>query len=214
MFNLDTNAAKTDDAIGSRINESGIYAGSIVRAEWTKSPSSQAEFLNLDFKTDEGKEANYMSICFKKGDGTSSFGYNIINKMMACCGLRQLNKQQLGEKTVCPELTNARIKLALQAEADWYADKNTGEQKPTTNMHVYVPFKADSGQSAKEVLEQSAAELITKLVVNDRKPKDKPIESAPQSYGAAQAQHAPQMAPAYQGAPAGQGADFDDDIPF
>lgn len=215
MFNLDTNAAKTEESANNRINESGIYAGVITRAEWTKGANSQAEFLGIDFKDDEGREANYMNICFKKRDGENSFGYNIINKIMACCSLRQLNKAQVGDKLSCPELVGARVSFALQAEHDWFKDKTTGEYKPTVNMIISTPFKADSGQSAKEVLEQSPAELIKTIKVNDRKPKDKPVDTPAQSWGNAPANHAPQQAPSYNQAPAGSGVNyFDDDIPF
>lgn len=215
MFNLDVEAAKTSDSISNRINESAIYTGVITRAEWSKGiGESQAEFFNIDFKDDEGKEANYMSICFKKRDGTNSFGYNIMNKIMACTGQRSLNKAQMGEKLMCPELTNARIKFALQAEHDWYQDKVTGEWKPTVNMIISIPFKADTGQSAKEVLEQSQAVAITTTVVNDRKPKEKPVDNlapqqAQQSWGNAPANHtlAPQQ-------PSPQEAGNFDDIPF
>jgi hypothetical protein len=139
-----------------------------------------------------------------------------MHKIMACTGQRSLNKVPMGEKVTCPELTNVRIKFALQAQHDWYQDKQTGEWKPKVDMVISTPFKADTGQSAKEVLEQSQAVAINTTVVNDRKPKDKPVDNlAPQqsqqSWGNAPANHpAPNMAPAPQ-----QGAqDFDDDIPF
>ena len=214
MFNLDVEAAKTAESNGNRINESGIYTGTITRAEWSKSQTSQAEFFNVDFKGDDGKEASYMSICFKKGDGTNSFGYNIMNKIMACTGQRSLNKVPMGEKITCPELTNARVSFALQAEHDWYQDKNTGEWKPTVNMVISTPFKADTGQSAKEVLEQLPAEAIKTTVVNDRKPKEKPVDNL-----APQQSVAPQMAPAYDpNGPQSYGTkaadDSFDDIPF
>lgn len=216
MFNLDVEAAKTSDSISNRINESAIYTGTITRAEWSKSQTSQAEFFNVDFKDDEGKEANYMSICFKKGDGTNSFGYNIMNKIMACTGQRSLNKVSIGDKVTCPELTNARVSFALQAEHDWYQDKQTQEWKPTVNMVISTPFKADTGQSAKEVLEQSPAVAITTTVVSDRKPKDKPVDNLVPQQSAA-----PQMTPAYDpNGPQSYGTkqepsnDFDDDIPF
>lgn len=212
MFNLDTNAAKTDDSQSNRINESGIYSGVITRAEWSKSKSSQAQFMNIDFKTDDGKESNYMNLIIKGKDGQNVFGYNILNKIMACCGLRHLSGVQMGEKMVCPELTNARIKFALQAEPDWFKDKDTGEQKPIINMIISVPFKHDSGQSAKEILEQLPATQITTLKVSDRKAKDKPVDVPVQSWGNAPASHAPQMSPAYQH-PAQVSDDFDD-APF
>jgi hypothetical protein len=211
MFNLDTTAAKTDDSQSNRINESGIYSGVITRAEWSKSQSSQAQFINLDFKTDDGKESNYMNLTIKGKDGQNVFGYNILNKIMACCGLRHLSGVQMGEKMACPELTNARIKLALQAEPDWFKDKNTGEYKPTINMIISTPFKHGSGQSAKEILEQLPATQITTLKVSDRKAKDKPVDAPVQSWGNAPASHAPQMSPAYNQ----PSNDFDDSqIPF
>jgi len=224
MFNLDVEAANAEDSMNTRIDKSGIYTGTITRAEWSKSQTSQAECFDLDFVNDEGLEAKYMRIWFKKKDGTNSFGYNVMNRIMACCSLRTLNKVQMGDKVTCPELTNARITFALQAEADWYEDKNTGEQKPTINMIISAPFKADTGQSAKEILATPPlpATQIKTLVVNDRKPKDKPMaamQAPAQSWGTPPAQMAPQQSgPAYQQAPhqefakAGQG--FDDDLPF
>lgn len=212
MFNLDVEAANADDLMNTRIDKSGIYTGTITRAEWSKSQTSKAEAFDLDFVSDEGLESKYMRIWFKKKDGTNSFGYNVMNRIMACCSLRTLNKVPMGEKITCPELTNARITFALQAEAGWYEVKNTGEQKPTVNMIISTPFKADSGQSAKEVLGQLPAEQIKTLVVSDRKPRDKPISSmqapAPQMAPAHQ-QAAPQMAPAYQQTPTPQGYNGD-----
>lgn len=213
MFTLDTEAAKTEDTLGSRIDKSGVYPGTITRAEWSKSATSQAEFFNIDFKDDEGKDAKYMNLIIKNKLGEKAFGYNILNRIMACCALRQLTSVPVGDKMQCPELTNMRVQFALQAEADWFKDKVTGEYKPTTNMIISVPFSAQSGQSAKEVLEQLPATAITTIVVSDRKPKDKPVDAGQQQYSGA-----PQMAPAYTPAPqqgGGNAADFEtDDIPF
>ncbi len=219
MFNLDTTAVNASDTFSSRVDKSGIFSGVITRAEWSKSSTSQAEFFNIDFKTDEGLEANYMSICFKKSDGTNAFGYNILNKIMACCALRSITSVDVDGKKVCPELTNARIRFALQAENDWYEDKNTGEQKPTVNMHISIPFKADTGQTAKEVMSNEQATAIDCTVVYDKKPKDKPLQTlAPQqqSWGSAPQQSASQMAPAYQQVAPQNNASSDDmsEIPF
>ena len=213
MFDLDVNAAKTDDSVSNRINESGIYTGTITKAEWSKSLSSQAQFFNIDFESDDGKTANYMSICFKKGDGTNSFGYNIMNKIMACCAVRKLTSVQMGEKLTCPELTNVRVKFALQAEHGWFEDKNSGEQRQKVDMIISVPFKADTGQSAKEVLESLPASQVNTIKVTDRKPKEKPAATqAPASYGTPP----PQMAPQYNTAPpAESNQDYDEDtMPF
>jgi len=207
MFNLDVEAANAEDSMNTRIDKSGIYTGTITRAEWSKSQSSLAECFDLDFVNDEGLESKYMRIWFTKKDGTNSFGYNVMNRIMACCSLRTLNKVQMGEKLTCPELTNARITFALQAEADWYEDKNTGEQKPTINMIISTPFKADTGQSAKEVLAQLPADQIKTFVVNDRKPKDKPMaamQAPAQSWGTP-----PPVTQQQSNQP-----EFDDSIPF
>ena len=181
MFQLDQAAASSVNGGGNRINESGIYDGVITRAEWSQSQSSQAAFLNLDFKSDDGKEANYMSICFQKGNGERAFGYNTMMAIMACCKLRNITQAQMGDKLVCPELTNARVTLGLQAEADWFQDKVTNEWKPTTNMQVFIPFNSETKQTAKEFLEGASSSVYGKISISDRKPKPKPeMQSQPQ----------------------------------
>ena len=207
MFQLDTNAAKSVIGGGNRINESGIYDGVITRAEWTKSPSSSAEFLNIDFKSDDGREANYMSICYKKGDGSNSFGWNTLNALMACAKLRGVTSVNHGGKDICPELTNAQITIALQAEGDWFQDKETGEWKPTTNMHIYVPFTKDTKQTAKELLDGISGDTYGKLTITDRKGKDKPVSGG---YSEPQNSMPQNSAPQYNEPP----MDFDDEIPF
>lgn len=212
MFQLDTNAAKSVTGAGNYINESGLYDGVITRAEWSDSPSSQAKFLNLDFKSDEGQEANYMSICYQKGDGTKSFGYNTMMAIMACCKVRSVTSQNVNGKNVCPELTGAHVTLGLQAEADWYQDKDTSEYKPTTNMHIYLPFTKDTKQTAKELLDNLSGDTYGRVLIKDKKAKDKPSAGASSQqqsgWGQPQQQQAPQQQ--YNGAP----MDFDDDIPF
>lgn len=210
MFQLDTEAASKVNGGGNRINESGIYKGKITRAEWSASNSSQAAFLNIDFKSDCGKEAKFMSICYQKGDGSKAFGYDTMMAIIATTKNRQVTSADYNGKKVCPELIDKPIALALQAEQDWYFDDQSGDYKPTTNMLIYVPFVYDTGHTAKELLSKLEPQTITRLVVNDRKPKDKPVQ---QSQGG--------FAPNQQSAPQGGASnpmeppiDFDDDIPF
>jgi hypothetical protein len=204
MFHLDAEAAKSVNGSGSRINESGVYDGFITRAEWTDSPSSQAKFLNIDFKCHDGREASYMSICYQKGDGSKSFGYNTMMAIMACMKIRGVTSSNVAGKNVCPEMTGSAITLALQAEGDWYQDKNTGEWKPTTNMHIYVPFSSETKQTAKEILDNLSGETYGKISINDKKPKPKPQDQYNQQQAHQQAQ------PQYNEPP----MDFDDGIPF
>lgn len=208
MFQLDTNAASSVNGGGNRISESGIYSGEITKAEWSNSNSSQAEFLNIDFKSDDGREARFMSICYKKGNGEQSFGYNTMMALIACTKNRSVSAQDYNGKSVAPELMGKKVKLALQAEPDWFLDSDTGEYKPTTNMHIYVPFEYESGKSAKELLNKQDAQLINTLVVNDKKAKEKPVANQGQQQGGFTPQQ--QGGTAYSEPP----IDFDDGIPF
>lgn len=200
MFSLDQNAAVQVNGGGNRISESGIYKGKITRAEWSSSQSSQAAFINIDFKSDDGMEANYMSICYQKGDGQQAFGYKTLMAIMAVCGVQNITQASHNGKTICPELTDKAIALALQAESDWYQDKNTNEWKPTTNMHIYVPFERATGKTAKEKLQNLEAKTHLTLKVNDKKPKPQPM---PTQYEHQQSQAQ------YSDVP-----EFSDNIPF
>lgn len=204
MFTLDQEAAKSVGQ-SNRINESGIYAGVITRFEYSESQSSQAKFVNIDFKTNDGREANYMSLCYQKGDGGRAFGYNTIMAIMACTGVNQTSMVNHNGKNICPELTNKPIAFALQAEGDWFQDKETGDWKPTTNMHIAMPFDVQTRKTAKETLENSEAKTV-----NVFKPTDKPGKPKPMPTQAQQGGYNDSM-PSYDIPP----ANFDDeDFPF
>lgn len=178
MFTLDNQAAM-DLNQSNRLNESGIYFGTITRAEYTDSPNG-AGFLNIDFKTDDGKEANYMSLCHRKNDGSRAFGFNIIMAIMACMGVQKTSEVNHNNKRICPELTGKRVGLALQAEADWYWCKKDYKMKQTTNMNIFMPFDPQSKQTAKEKIQQTPAELINKLTVEDKPAKPEPMPTQAQ----------------------------------
>ncbi len=178
MFTLDNNAAM-DLNQSNRINETGIYFGAITRAEYTDSPNG-AGFLNIDFKTDDGKESNYMSLCYRKNDGGKAFGYNMIMAIMACMNVQKTSEVSHEGKRVCPELVGKRIGFAMQAEADFYWCKKDFKFKPTTNMHIFMPFDAQTKQTAKEKIQNAAPELIGKLKLEDKPAKPEPIPTQAQ----------------------------------
>lgn len=202
MFTLDKEAAMNVGA-SNRIAESGIYAGTITRFEYSESQSSQAKFVNIDFKSNDGREANYMSLCYQKVDGTRSFGFNTIMAIMACTGVSQTSMVNHGGKNICPELTNKGIAFALQAEGDWYQDKNTGKWKPTTNMHIAMPFDVQTKKTAKETIEGTEAKVVSAMKVVDKPSKPQPM--ATQAQGGYD-----NSMPSYDVPP----TDYEDSIPF
>ena len=99
---------------GQYVTKSGGYDVKVVSAKITKSQTqgSQAEFLEFDLETREGQKANYVSICYKKGDGTQlDFGNKLIMAIMGCAGIQTLTADANG---VCAGLIGKSFKAILQ----------------------------------------------------------------------------------------------------
>lgn len=172
MFQLDQKAARDGSgSAGAFIQQTGAYVGTIVAATQYKAQSG-AEMMNISFLSSSGEKAPYLSICYKKIDGSNNdIGINQINALMACMKVTQtapvIGTIQVWDKgagteipqqaTVFPELMNKPVGLFLQRELSTY----NGEDKD--KVVFYAPFCADTQQTAQELLDNIPASSIEKM---------------------------------------------------
>ena len=204
-YSLNAEGAKSIRAT-SRLEEKGAYVGTITRAEAVTS-SKGTHGVELAFKTDDGRTADYLSLWTVNADGEGLPGRRVLDAIMAVARLRKVNiapgkvrkwdaaAGQEVEKSakVLPELTGKRVGLFLVREE--YA-KNDGSGTGWKFI-VIGAFDAESQALPVEILEQRPATGFDAFVASLR---DRPLRPGKGS--------APR-APATAG-----GLDDDGDIPF
>lgn len=137
------------------ISESGAYVGKL-SAKWTHgSNGSQSEALELSLTSADGK-ANYLSIWFKKKDGTDSpSGIAMINAIMGITRVGSLSPVQSGNEYICPELEGKEVGLVLQKVL---SNKQNGDE--TYKFDIKIPFHPQTRQTLKELVEKSPAVAV------------------------------------------------------
>ena len=141
------------------ISESGAYVGKL-SAKWTHgSNGSQSEALELSLTSAEGK-ANYLSIWFKKKDGTDSpSGIAMINAIMGITRVGSLSAAQSGNEYICPELDGKEVGLVLQKVL---SNKQNGDE--TYKFDIKIPFHPQTRQTLKELVDKSPASAVDTIL--------------------------------------------------
>jgi hypothetical protein len=209
---LNPNEARKADNFSSVIRESGMYIGTITRAEKLLS-KNHVEGLGLSIKTDDGASANYLDLYTVKPDGERLRGYNIVQALLCCARLRNVDEGTINferwnreegrmvqtSATGYPVLMGKRIGLILQKELQMH--QHTGED--VERLNIVTVFEASTKLTASEILDGKTkpekVDVIAKMVAAN--PVRDTRKRAPQKAAA--------PAPATGAAP-----DFDDDIPF
>lgn len=216
MYALDTNAARSADARGSFIDETGKYVGTFTRAEEIVSRQG-TKGIGFTFKANDGRTARF-DIYTERSDGSVlNVGRGQVMAMMACLSLRKIeatlavvkkwDSEASAERDVrvpCyVDLMGKPVGVLLEVEEYAKQDGSTGRRMSPAGV-----FQADTELMASEILDRKTQpQQLAKLVASlrDRPLKDKPAQQrgAPQQRGGS-------------GSGSG-GASFDDmdsDIPF
>lgn len=214
-LSLNANDARKADNFSSVIRESGKYVGTLTRAEKLLS-KNKVEGVGLSFKSDDGASASFLDVYTVKPDGEKLRGYNIVQALLCCTRLRNVDEGQItferwdGEERRMvqaramgyPTLMGKRIGLILQKELQ--TNQNTGED--VERLNIVTVFEANTGLVASEILDNKTKperiDAIVKMIMAN--PVRDTRKRAPS-----------RAAPAQQGQPQGSvSPDFDDDIPF
>lgn len=162
-YTLDAEQAKQAESFGKYISESGKYIGTITSAKAILS-QQKTEGIELSFKTNDGKEANYIQLWTYNMGGTELYGLKVLNALMTVLRCRELKPSQSvinGEQvTIFNALMNKPLGALLQREE---YTKNNNEQG--YKMILIAPFDAQSEMTASEILNKSTkAESLVGMV--------------------------------------------------
>jgi hypothetical protein len=199
-YDLNPEAAK--QAEQGRITETGKYKGVFTRAEAVVSKKS-TEGVEFSFKSDDGSDADFLTLWTHNADGKELFGLKVLNALMTCIRIKQINPAQAtiekwvdGSKqkvnaTIFPDLTNKPIGVLLQKESYTKNDGSIGSK-----LNLVGCYDASTEMTASEILNKATkAEKLPAMIA---KLRDKDATMTPSSVG-----------------PSGNGFDdMDSDIPF
>jgi hypothetical protein len=204
--------------MSSAINEKGKYYGRFSRAEGVVSRQG-TEGMEFAFKTDEGQQADFLTIWTHNKEGKELYGAKVVAAIMACVEARsctptraqvrkydtESRQEELCDAMVYPELMNKPIGLLLAREE--YEDRE-GNRK--WKNAIVLPFEHATDRTAREKLEGAQAADLPKLVERLR---DKPLANGKGNSGKARGNSR-----GNSGADGDYGGggfdDMDDDIPF
>lgn len=209
MYKLDADSAKKADQIMNRIDETGKYVGQFTRAENVESRKG-TKGVEFSFKSDDGQNADYLTVWTVNSDGKQLRGYEVLMAIMTCLKIKNIKPvHQVIEKydadarqrvemnvEVFPELMGKPIGLLLQRE-EYAANDGTIKAK----MNIFGAFEPATGFTASEILTQAKVPATLEKMLaalKDKKIKRPSGQSLPNEYS-----------------PSSNGMDdLDDDIPF
>lgn len=210
-YALNTTEAKQAEYTGSRIDETGKYAGRFIYAEDIVAGTG-TKGIEFNFESADGRKCR-TTLYTEKKDGEPIPGRKMLMAMMTCMKVRDLKTSPakvtkwdydsgadvVKDTQVFKDLHDKPIGLLLQAEEYAKSDGSGTGWK----MVIAGAYEAATELTASEILDKRAkpeqlARMVSAL-------KDKPLKGA----------QAPRAAAA-GGAPVGGSrfADLDDDIPF
>lgn len=216
-YNLTSEYAREGDSQGSlRITENGAYKGVLTKAKHFVNDNGT---MGIDFAFESVTGATaYFQFYTRNNQGDSIFGEKQLNAVMTCMKVKSITPQEGAieefnfdtkkvekiQATIFPALMNKPIGIVFQKEHYVKKDGTPGE-----SMGFYTAFNAESQQTANEVLDQSKAERLEKILANL---KDKNAAQRPSPTNSTQFY---QNTQSENPAPTGHNDfDFDSDIPF
>lgn len=208
-YTLNADSARSAGQSGNYLSETGKYKGVLTRAEAVTSKKG-TDGVEFSFRADDKREAEYLTLWTHNPEGKELYGLKMLNAIMTCLSAREIkpteatvekwdgSKKVPTKATVFSGLMGKPIGLLLQKCEYRKSDGSIGHK-----LEIFAPFKADTEQTASEILDKVGASQLGRMV---GVLADKPLmERAPR--GASSAEGSRSAAPA--------GGDFlDDDIPF
>lgn len=213
-YGLDPNAAKEAGGGSKRVDQSGLYPGTILFA-WGSINDKGTEAVNLIIDCDNGQKLE-QSLYTYNGKGEQLPSYKMVSAIMTCCSVRTLTPQRgdvtrydyeakadmIYKEDVYPELIGKRFISAVQIE------EYVNGQGQTKNRPIIVgAYNAESRRNAAEILAKPPGEPRA-IEAQTRWLEQNPVKASRQRQVAV-------AGPPYSGsATATQNAGFDDGVPF
>jgi len=221
MYQLDQNAAREADSIGSYLTETGKYIGTFTRAEKLISKNKGTHGIGFTFES--AGQTTRFDVWTMNAQKEHLSGYKTINAIMACMSLRGISEtpgqverynwdtkqQETVKAAVFPELVGKPVGLVLQKTE--YEKIRDGHKTGETGwrLELLAPFRAADEFTASEILDRKTKpEKLTSIITTLA---DRPLKARP----AAQRNDSGNGGPPSGHPAASSGFDgMDDDIPF
>lgn len=154
-YTADPTAARQANA-NNYIDQSGKYIGVFTLAEAVTSKKG-TEGIEFSFKSDEGQQANYLTLWTYNERGEALYGFKVLSAIMTVMGVSELQPKQAIIKDAngqsrqvigFPALHNKPVGLVLQKVL---YTKNDG--KDGYKFNIFAPFNAATELTAKEMLD-------------------------------------------------------------
>ena len=179
MFTYNQQQASELSTGGNYVSESGGYIVKVTRAQFVGATNSKASFLELDFETNDGKQLNYVSICYCKKDGTpNDYGNQVIQAIMCITGLQNLSMIQNGDKYECPELKGKYLGGVFQKVL---YTKNNGSEG--YKFELKIPYEPKTKLTAKEKIAGVAPSEVDKYLESLKDRDDRNKSGSPSNQG-------------------------------
>jgi hypothetical protein len=200
-YDLNPEAAK--QAEQGRITETGKYKGFFTRAEAVVSKKN-TEGVEFAFKSEDGSDADFLTLWTHNADGKELFGLKVLNALMTCMRIKQIKPtqavvekwvdggKQKVDATVFLDLTGKPVGVLLQKEHYTKNDGSIGSK-----LNLVGCYEAATEMTAGEILNKATKAERLSVMAAGLRDKVAPIT------------------PSRPSAPSGNGFDdMDDDIPF
>lgn len=173
-YTADPTAARQANA-NNYIDQSGKYLGVFTLAEAVTSKKG-TEGIEFSFKSDEGQQANYLTLWTYNERGEALYGFKVLSAIMTVMGVPELQPKQAMIKDAngqsrqvigFPALHNKPVGLVLQKVL---YTKNDG--KDGYKFNIFAPFNASTELTAKEMLDGATQPKALAGIIASLKDKD------------------------------------------
>jgi len=173
-YTADPAAARQANA-NNYIDQSGKYIGVFTLAEAVTSKKG-TEGIEFSFKSDEGQQANYLTLWTYNERGEALYGFKVLSAIMTVMGVSELQPKQAMIKNAngqsrqvigFPALHNKPVGLVLQKVL---YTKNDG--KDGYKFNIFAPFNANTELTAKEMLDGATQPKALAGIIASLKDKD------------------------------------------
>ncbi|NYT76615.1 hypothetical protein H0A71_06395 [Alcaligenaceae bacterium] len=173
-YTADPAAARQANA-NNYIDQSGKYIGDFTLAEAVTSKKG-TEGIEFSFKSEDGQQANYLTLWTYNERGEALYGYKMLSAIMTVMGVKDLQPKQATIKDKdgnprqvvgFPALHNKPVGLVLQKVL---YTKNDG--KDGYKFNIFAPFQASTELTAKELLDGNTQPKALGGMISTLKDKD------------------------------------------
>lgn len=201
-YTYDQQAAHdADTGAGNKfLNETGAYAGKIVKVTGKKT-SKSGDSINIAFESDDGRKADYLTLQMCSATGEKYYGYGVFMAILRCAGVKTVESRSLKggkpDEIEYPALEGKPIGLVLQSTEYMKQVKDTEGRKTgevlATRPELVAAFSPKSRQMAIELDKNSSPAALEKMLANLQPVRPLKAKAATQAPATASAGHSNDM---------------------